>query len=168
MKLTVVFLSLILTACARAEGSILDTSKFESQSSFNQEFEQDQSLLPKVEPASLEPVFNYVAALNLALVGELSQLRASADPNCGCLEIADRLASLFPHASLIGGSYELTRIWLEKDEINKKIFKVEIKRSDITKIDKQSAAKELWSASTITNDFIVEKRGQVWVLIDTL
>ena len=141
-------------------------SEVETQSGFNQEFEQDQSLLPMVEPASLEPVINYVAALNLALVGQLSELQASADPNCGCLEIAERLASLFPHASLIGGSYELKGIWLEKDEIAKKIFKVEIKRSDITKIDKQSAAKVLWSASTITNNFIVEKRGLIWVLID--
>lgn len=141
-------------------------SEVETQSGFNQEFEQDQSLLPIVEPASLEPVINYVAALNLALVGQLSELQASADPNCGCLEIAERLASLFPHASLIGGSYELKGIWLEKDEIERKIFKVEIKRSDITKIDKQTTGKALWSASTITNNFIVEKRGLIWVLID--
>lgn len=141
-------------------------SEVETQSGFNQEFEQDQSLLPMVEPASLEPVINYVAALNLALVGQLSELQASADPNCGCLEIAERLASLFPHASLIGGSYELKGIWLEKDEIERKIFKVEIKRSDITKIDKQTTGKALWSASTITNNFIVEKRGLIWVLID--
>lgn len=141
-------------------------SEVETQSGFNQEFEQDQSLLPMVEPASLEPVINYVAALNLALVGQLSELQASADPNCGCLEIAERLASLFSHASLIGGSYELKGIWLEKDEIERKIFKVEIKRSDITKIDKQTAGKALWSASTITNNFIVEKRGLIWVLID--
>lgn len=141
-------------------------SEVETQSGFNQEFEQDQSLLPMVEPASLEPVINYVAALNLALVGQLSELQASADPKCGCLEIAERLASLFPHASLIGGSYELKGIWLEKDEIERKIFKVEIKRSDITKIDKQTAGKALWSASTITNNFIVEKRGLIWVLID--
>ncbi len=48
-----------------------------------------------------------------------------------------------------------------------KIFWVEINRSDITKIDKKTGAKVLWSASKITNDFIVQQRGFGWQLIDT-
>ncbi|MEY3454279.1 MAG: hypothetical protein RLZZ147_404, partial [Actinomycetota bacterium] len=63
--------------------------------------------------------------------------------------------------------YELSGIWLEKDEPKMKIFKVEINRSDITKIDKKTGAKVLWSASKITNLFIVQQKGFGWQLIDT-
>jgi hypothetical protein len=47
------------------------------------------------------------------------------------------------------------------------VFKVEINRSDITKMDKKTGAQVLWSASKITNQFIVQQRGYEWQLIDT-
>ena len=67
----------------------------------------------------------------------------------------------------MGQGYELSGIWLEKDELNKKIFRVEINRSDITKVNKNNGKQVIWSASIITNQFIVERRGQAWVLTDT-
>jgi hypothetical protein len=142
-------------------------SEVSNESIANQQSENDQFLLPLVEPKSLEPIFNYVAALNLALTGDLSKLKASAVKGCGCLDIADRLEGFFPTASLVGAGYELSGIWLEKDQPKMKIFKVEINRSDITKIDKKSGARVLWSASKITNQFIVQQRGYEWQLIDT-
>ena len=167
MKLIPVLLCLLLTACTRAEGAISPPKLITEEIDLNQLQTSDKSLLPQVEPESLAPVFNYVAGLNLALTGDLSKLRQSADASCGCLDIADRLESLFPTASLIGQGYELSGIWLEKDELNKKIFKVEINRSDITKVNKNNGKKVIWSASIITNQFIVERRGQAWVLTDT-
>ncbi len=170
MKLLSLLLTLLLTACARAEGSMLSTqipSEVSYESSDDQISEQDQYLLPLVDPDSLEPIFNYVTALNLALTGDLSKLKASAAFGCGCLDIAKRLESFFPTASLIGAGYELSGIWLEKDEPKMKIFKVEINRSDITKVDKKTGAKVLWSESKITNLFIVQQRGFGWQLIDT-
>jgi len=97
-------------------------SEVSNESSDDQISEQDQYLLPLVDPDSLEPIFNYVTALNLALTGDLSKLKASAAFGCG---------------------------------------------SDITKIDKKTGAKVLWSASKITNQFIVQQRGFGWQLIDT-
>ena len=40
-------------------------------------------------------------------------------------------------------------------------------RSDIRKVDKYSRQSILWSASTISNLFIVQKKGEVWLLSDT-
>jgi hypothetical protein len=134
VKLLSLLLTLLLTACARAEGSMLSTqtpSEVSYESSADQISEQDKYLLPLVDPDSLEPIFNYVTALNLALTGDLSG------------------------------------IWLEKDKPKMKIFRVEINRSDITKVDKKTGAKVLWSASKITNIFIVQQRGFGWQLIDT-
>jgi hypothetical protein len=167
MKLIPVLLCLLLTACTRAEGAISPPKLITEEIDLNQLEMTDKSLLPQVEPEALEPVFNYVMALNLALTGDLSKLKQSADASCGCLDIADRLESFFPTASLIGGGYEISGVWLEKDELTKKIFKVEINRSDITKVDKKNGQQVIWSASIITNQFIVERRGQAWVLTDT-
>jgi hypothetical protein len=167
MKLIPVLLCLLLAGCTRAEGAISPPKLITEEIDLNQLEMTDKSLLPQVEPEALEPVFNYLMALNLALTGDLSRLKQSADANCGCLDIVERLESFFPTASLIGGGYEISDVWLEKDELTKKIFKVEINRSDITKVDKKNGQQVIWSASTITNQFIVEKRGQLWVLTDT-
>ena len=80
-------------------------SEVSYESSDDQISEQDQYLLPLVDPDSLEPIFNYVTALNLALTGDLSNLKASAAFGCGCLDIAKRLESFFPTASLIGAGF---------------------------------------------------------------
>ena len=50
-------------------------SEVSYESSDDQISKQDQYLLPLVDPDSLEPIFNYVTALNLALTGDLSKLR---------------------------------------------------------------------------------------------
>jgi hypothetical protein len=92
--------------------------------------------LPQVEPASLEPIINYVDGLNFALTGDFSPLRATALPGCGCLAIANRLENLFKSASLIGGNYKLASIKLEKDGQNQKSFKVVVDRSEIRRVDK--------------------------------
>jgi hypothetical protein len=42
----------------------------------------------------------YVDALNIALTGDLFALSAICTPGCGCLEIADRLAEIFPSSNL--------------------------------------------------------------------
>jgi hypothetical protein len=67
MKLIPVLLCLLLTGCTRAEGAISPPKLYAEVIDLNQANTRDKSLLPQVEPEALEPVFNYVMALNLAL-----------------------------------------------------------------------------------------------------
>ena len=166
--MAILLLPILLSGCAKAEGALAPKSNEISEQGFEAVDDPiDKQLLPEVDPASLDPIINYVDGLNLALTGEFIYLRSTALPTCGCLKIAKRLENLFKSATLIGGHYQLTSVNLEKDGVNQKSFKVVINRSDIKKIDKYSRQSILWSASTISNLFIVQRIGEVWLLSDT-
>ena len=166
--MAILLLPILLSGCAKAEGALAPKSNEISQQGFEAVDDPiDKQLLPEVDPASLDPIINYVDGLNLALTGEFIYLRSTALPTCGCLNIAKRLENLFKSATLIGGHYQLTSINLEKDGVNQKSFKVVINRSNIKKIDKYSQQSILWNASTISNLFIVQRIGEVWLLSDT-
>ena len=166
-KLIVIcLLPLLLTGCARAQGALAPTGVPATSEGFAPIDQTDKAYLPDVEPASLDPIINYVDGLNMALTGEFLYLRSTAIPSCGCLVIADRLEKLFKSASLIGGHYELKSIKLEKDGVNQKSFAVVINRSDIRKIDRSSKRSTLWSASIIKNTFTVKPVGGEWLLSD--
>ena len=166
--MAILLLPILLSGCAKAEGALAPKSNEISQQGFEAVDDPiDKQLLPEVDPASLDPIINYVDGLNLALTGEFIYLRSTALPTCGCLKIAKRLENLFKSATLIGGHYQLTSINLEKDGVNQKSFKVVINRSNIKKIDKYSQQSILWNASTISNLFIVHRIGEVWLLSDT-
>ena len=166
--MAILLLPILLSGCAKAEGALAPKSNEISEQGFEAVDDPiDKQLLPEVDPASLDPIINYVDGLNLALTGEFIYLRSTALPTCGCLNIAKRLENLFKSATLIGGHYQLTSINLEKDGLNQKSFKVVINRSDIKKIDKYSRQSILWSASTISNLFNVQRVGEVWLLSDT-
>ena len=166
--MAILLLPILLSGCAKAEGALAPKSNEISQQGFEAVDDPiDKQLLPEVDPASLDPIINYVDGLNLALTGEFIYLRSTALSTCGCLKIAKRLENLFKSATLIGGHYQLTSINLEKDGLNQKSFKVVINRSDIKKIDKYSRQFILWSASTISNLFIVQRVGEEWLLSDT-
>ncbi len=102
----------------------------------------------------------------MALTGDFSLIRDSAFKDCGCLDITYRLANLFKSSTLIGGEYKLGSITLLKDGALQKSFQVQVNRSDIKKVDKTSRVSARWSASEITNQFIVKKKGLVWLLSD--
>ena len=166
--MAILLLPILLSGCAKAEGALAPKSNEISEQGFEAVDDPiDKQLLPEVDPASLDPIINYVDGLNLALTGEFIYLRSTALPTCGCLNIAKRLENLFKSATLIGGHYQLTSINLEKDDVNQKSFKVVINRSDIKKIDKYSRQSILWNASTISNLFIVQRIGEEWLLSDT-
>ena len=166
--MAILLLPILLSGCAKAEGALAPKSNEISQQGFEAVDDPiDKQWLPEVDPASLDPIINYVDGLNLALTGEFIYLRSTALPTCGCLKIAKRLENLFKSATLIGGHYQLTSINLEKDGVNQKSFKVVINRSNIKKIDKYSQQSILWNASTISNLFIVQRIGEVWLLSDT-
>ena len=166
--MAILLLPILLSGCAKAEGALAPKSNEISEQGFEAVDDPiDKQLLPEVDPASLDPIINYVDGLNLALTGEFIYLRSTALSTCGCLKIAKRLENLFKSATLIGGHYQLTSINLEKDGLNQKSFKVVINRSDIKKIDKYSRQFILWSASTISNLFIVQRVGEEWLLSDT-
>lgn len=157
-----------LAGCARAEGSTLeDQTQVESSTVVVEEEPPIETIPADVDPDSIEPIISYVDALNIALTGDLFALKDSALPGCGCLEIADRLAEIFPSQTLIGGHYQLRYIHLLNDQPTNKEFEVLVHRSDIEKIDKQSRKSVVWSESEITTIFIVEKIGGVWELSDT-
>ena len=155
-----------LAGCARAEGSTLET-QIDTPTSVVEEEPPVETIPADVDPDSIEPIISYVDALNIALTGDLFALRDAALPGCGCLEIADRLAEIFPSQTLIGGHYQLKYIHLLSDSVSTKEFEVLVHRSDIEKIDKQSRKSVVWSESEITTIFIVEKIGGVWELSDT-
>ena len=166
--LVILLLPILLTGCAKAEGALAPRSRQISQEGFASGDQPiDKQLLPEVDPASLEPIINYVDGLNLALTGDFSPLRATALVGCGCLAIANRLENLFKSASLIGGNYKLASIKLEKDGQNQKSFKVVVDRSEIRRVDKFNHQSILWSASKISNTFIVKRSGGAWLLRDT-
>ena len=157
-----------LAGCARAEGSTLeDQTQVESSTVVVEEEPPIETIPADVDPDSIEPIISYVDALNIALTGDLFALKDSALPGCGCLEIADRLAEIFPSQTLIGGHYQLRYIHLLNDQPTNKEFEVLVHRSDIEKIDKQSRKSVVWSESEITTIFIVKKIGGVWELSDT-
>lgn len=178
-----ILLSLLaLSGCARAEGSSISEQNQIQQEVSETQVSTDEPVLEEeeppiefipadVDPDSIEPIINYVDALNTALTGDLFALRASARPGCGCLEIADRLAEIFPSQTLIGGRYKLKAIELINDAGFTKEFKVLVHRSDIEKIDKQSRKSVVWSQSEISTIFIIkylsEQVGGGWQLSDT-
>jgi len=166
-KLIIIFLlPIFLSSCARAEGALSPVGIEPASEGFAPVDQTDKAYLPAVEPASLEPVINYVDGLNLALTGEFLYLKSTAVKECNCLAIADRLAGLFKTASLVGAGYQLKSIELAKDGVNQKSFKVVINRSDLRKIDRSSKQSTLWSAASIKNTFTVKRVGGQWLLSD--
>jgi len=162
-------LPITLTSCAKAQGALAPTGdKYEGYGAYlpDENRQPSDAYLPDVEASSLEPIINYVDGLNMALTGDFSLIRANAYKDCGCLDITYRLANLFKSSTLIGGEYKLGSIKLLKDGINEKSFLVQVDRSDIKKVDKTSRVSARWSASEITNQFIVKKKGLVWLLSD--
>jgi len=55
----------------------------------------------------------------------------------------------------------------QKDGQNQKSFKVVVDRSEIRRVDKFNHQSILWSASKISNTFIVKRSGGAWLLRDT-
>ena len=167
--ITLLMLPITLTSCAKAQGALAPTGdKYDGYGAYlpDQNKSSSQGFLPDVESGSLEPIINYVDGLNMALTGDFTLIRGSALKDCGCLDITYRLANLFKSSTLIGGEYKLGSITLLKDGLSEKSFKVQVNRSDIKKVDKTSRVSARWSASEITNQFIVKKKGQVWLLSD--
>ena len=167
--ITIIILPIALTSCARAQGALAPTGeKYQGYGEYipDQNRQPSAGFLPDVAAASLEPIINYVDGLNMALTGDFTLIRGRALKDCGCLDITYRLANLFKSSTLIGGEYKLGSITLLKDGLSEKSFKVQVNRSDIKKVDKTSRASARWSASEITNQFIVKKKGQVWLLSD--
>jgi len=173
--LLILTLPLLLSACARAHGAMeigdLNSDQVNSgqviadPTRLDQAEDDDLSLLPMVEPAAIEPIINYVDSLNLALGGDLSKLKQAAAAECACLDISSRLASLFTNASLQGQGYKLTQLLINSDGPDQKVFDVVINRHALTKIEKNSGQRVIWSSSEIINQFVVAKRDGVWQLI---
>ena len=162
-------LPITLTSCAKAQGALAPTGdKYDGYGAYlpDQNKSSSEGFLPDVEASSLEPIINYVDGLNMALTGDFTLIRSNAFKDCGCLDITYRLANLFKSSTLIGGEYKLGSITLLKDGLSEKSFKVQVNRSDIKKVDKTSRVSARWSASEITNQFIVKKKDQVWLLSD--
>jgi hypothetical protein len=164
--ITILLLPLLLTACARAEGALAPTGVAADGQATDYSDQFEQSYLPDVEAASLEPVINYVDGLNLALTGDFKYIRNSAVSNCGCLDIANRIERLLKTARLIGGRYQLASIKVISDGSNDKSFEVMVHRSDLRKIDKASKQSVIWSESEIKNEFIVKNTDGGWLLSD--
>jgi len=164
--ITILLLPLFLTACARAEGALAPTGVVTDVPVTDYSDQRQFSYLPNVEPASIEPIINYVDGLNLALSGEFEYIKATTAANCSCLDITNRFKQLLKAATVIGGHYQLTSIKVIKDGITEKSFQVSVHRSDLRKIDKTSRQSVIWSKSEIKNQFMVKKINGGWLLSD--
>jgi len=164
--ITILLMPVLLTACARAEGALAPTGVAQDLPSNNYSDQSEVGYLPDVEPASLEPIINYVDGLNFALAGEFEYIKTAAVPNCSCLAIATRLKQLLKTATVIGGAYQLRSIKVINDGLTLKHFQVIVHRSDLRKIDKTSKQSVIWSKSEIKNQFIVKKINGGWLLSD--
>jgi len=164
--ITILLLPLFLTACARAEGALAPTGVVTDVPVTDYSDQPEISYLPNVEPASIEPIINYVDGLNLALSGEFEYIKATTAANCSCLEITNRFKQLLKAATVIGGHYQLTSIKVIKDGITEKSFQVSVHRSDLRKIDKASRQSVIWRNSEIKNQFMVKKINGGWLLSD--
>jgi len=164
--ITILLLPLFLTACARAEGALAPTGVVTDVPVTDYSDQRQISYLPNVEPASIEPIINYVDGLNLALSGEFEYIKATTAANCSCLDITNRFKQLLKAATVIGGHYQLTSIKVIKDGITEKSFQVSVHRSDLRKIDKTSRQSVIWSKSEIKNQFMVKKINGGWLLSD--
>ena len=164
--ITILLLPLFLTACARAEGALAPTGVVTDVPVTDYSDQRQISYLPNVEPASIEPIINYVDGLNLALSGEFEYIKATTTANCSCLDITNRFKQLLKAATVIGGHYQLTSIKVIKDGITEKSFQVSVHRSDLRKIDKTSRQSVIWSKSEIKNQFMVKKINGGWLLSD--
>jgi len=164
--ITILLLPLFLTACARAEGALAPTGVVTDVPVTDYSDQRQISYLPNVEPASIEPIINYVDGLNLALSGEFEYIKATTATNCSCLDITNRFKQLLKAATVIGGHYQLTSIKVIKDGITEKSFLVSVYRSDLRKIDKASRQSVIWSKSEIKNQFMVKKINGGWLLSD--
>ena len=164
--ITILLLPLLLTACARAEGALAPTGVAQDLPSNNYSDQQEVGYLPNVEPASLEPIINYVDGLNFALAGEFEYIKTAAVANCGCLDIATRLKQLLKTATVIGGDYQLRSIKVINDGLTQKHFQVTVLRGDLRKIDKANKQSVIWGKSEIKNQFIVKKTDGGWLLSD--
>jgi hypothetical protein len=164
--ITILLLPLFLTACARAEGALAPTGVVTDVPITDYSDQRQISYLPNVEPASIEPIINYVDGLNLALSGEFEYIKATTAANCSCLDITNRFKQLLKAATVIGGHYQLTSIKVIKDGITEKSFQVSVHRSDLRKIDKTSRQSVIWSKSEIKNQFMVKKINGGWLLTD--
>jgi hypothetical protein len=164
--ITILLLPLLLTACARAEGAIAPTGVAGQAPTTDYSDQIEVSYLPDVEATSLAPIIDYVDGLNLALTGEFEYIKTATTHNCGCLDIANRIAGLLKTATLIGGHYQLASIKVIKDGVGEKSFQVIVHRSDLRKIDKASKQSVIWSKSEIKNQFIVKNIDGGWLLSD--
>jgi len=164
--ITILLLPLLLTACARAEGAIAPTGVAGQAPTTDYSDQIEVSYLPDVEATSLAPIIDYVDGLNLALTGEFEYIKTATTPNCGCLDIANRIAGLLKTATLIGGHYQLASIKVIKDGVAEKSFQVIVHRSDLRKIDNASKQSVIWSKSEIKNQFIVKNIDGGWLLSD--
>ena len=164
--ITYLLLPLLLTACARAEGALAPTGVAQDAPINNYSDQQEMGYLPNVEPASLEPIINYVDGLNLALAGEFEYIKTAAVANCDCLDIATRLKQLLKTATVIGGDYQLRSIKVINDGLTLKRFQVTVLRDDLRKIDKANKQSVIWGKSEIKNQFIVKKTDGGWLLSD--
>lgn len=165
----ILILPITLTACARAQGALAPTGDaYAGNGAYTADPNQHpvDQFLPDVQAGSLEPIINYVDGLNLALTGDFKLIKSLTKADCPCLGITKRLSTLFKTATLIGGDYKLQSIKLINDGLNQKSFQVQINRSDIKKVDKVSRVGVRWSASQISNQFIIKKVGEQWLLSD--
>jgi hypothetical protein len=164
--ITILLLPLFLTACARAEGALAPTGVVTDVPVTDYSDQRQISYLPNVEPASIEPIINYVDGLNLALAGEFEYIKTAAVANCDCLDIATRLKQLLKTATVISGDYQLRSIKVINDGLTQKRFQVTVLRGDLRKIDKASKKSVIWRKSEIKNQFIVKKTDGGWLLSD--
>ena len=159
---TIIWLTIGLTGCGRAEGSKYLSGELINSPSL------DTDLPTNVEPAVLGSLINYVDALNIALhTGNVLPIRLSAMTGCGCLKIADNFQSIYATSNLVGGAYKITSIAPVLNTPEEVRLKVRVFMSDTKHINRKSRKSEDWAASNIDTTFIFKPIEGTWWLVAT-
>ncbi len=127
------------------------------------------AFLPANIPSSaIDPIMDYVAALNIALdTGNTFAFSSSEFTRCGCTKIAQVFTEIYSRANLTGGDYELKEISSLRNGDSAITLLVKVERTSVTMTMRASNEIEIWPAAEIATIFELERSDTKWKIIGT-
>ncbi len=167
--------ALFLSSCsplqlsqARSQPGGIGADGFISTGS-NRSNRSNDALLPANIPSSaINPIMDYVEALNIALdTGNIFAFSSSEFTRCGCTKIAKAFTEIYSRANLTGGDYELTEISSLRNGDSAIALLVKVERTSVTMTMRASGEIEIWPEAEIAIIFELERSDTKWTIVGT-